>query len=63
MATSPLTPPEKLPPPAETEMTPNHVYTYTITGAGTPVVFLVDDAPLADNYGAFRILVFPADPT
>ena len=48
-----------LPPPFETGMTPDHVYSYAITGAGAPAVFHVDDERLADNYGAFRIALFP----
>lgn len=62
IATNPLSPPEKLPPPIESGMTPNHAYSYTITGTGAPALFLVDDAPIEDNYGAFRIVVFPAAP-
>jgi len=52
-------PPQRLPPPLESGMTWNHAYTYSLTGAGRPVVFFVDDAPLDDNYGEFRILLFP----
>lgn len=62
MATSPLAAPAKLPPPAESGMTPNHVYTYSIAGTGMPIVFSFDDAPSRDNYGAFRIVVFPEAP-
>jgi hypothetical protein len=53
-------PPDHLPPPIETGMSPDHVYTYTITGAGMPAVFRFHDAPRGDNYGQLRILIFPS---
>src|SRR5262249_48079574 len=54
-------PPAHLPSPTETGMSSDHVYTYTITGAGAPAVFRVDDTLLDDNYGELRILIFPSD--
>jgi hypothetical protein len=56
---SPQAPAGSLPPALETGMTANHVYTYSITGAGTAAVFLIDDTPIEDNYGELRILIFP----
>lgn len=52
-------PPGSLPPPLETGMTASHAYTYSITGAGTGAVFVVDDTPIEDNYGALQIRIIP----
>jgi hypothetical protein len=49
-----------LPPPLETGMTANHVYTYEIVGTGVALRFLIDDDPIEDNYGVLRIVILPA---
>jgi hypothetical protein len=51
--------PESLPPPLEVAMTETHAYTYSITGTGAAVGFVIDDTPIEDNYGELRILLFP----
>jgi len=50
-----------LPLPAERGMTSDHAYSYVISGTGAPIVFVVDDAPMDDNYGAFRIRISPQE--
>jgi hypothetical protein len=54
--------PIELPLPLELEMTPDHAYTYSIVGAGTPGIFVVPDAHPLDrrfNYGEYHITITP----
>jgi hypothetical protein len=55
-------PPVDLPPSFETEMTPDHAYTYSITGGGTAAAFIVPTTHPSDRpyyYGEYRITIAP----